>query len=138
MLSTIFSTPQLPLLGSCARPPDFPIFHLAQPIGALAPATYKDPSELRVFSLLEDSHEAHSPGEEHILSSWLLTNLTCLFFLRLGPSWPSLLQFQPLNPTLRQSRGMAMATVATDMAATTDPTATATGAGRGGLLNQML
>merc|ERR1712110_1327992 len=51
-----------------------------------------------------------------------------------GPCWPLLLPFQPLSPTPNQSPGMAMATEATVMVATTGPTATATGAGRKGLL----
>jgi len=49
-----------------------------------------------------------------------------------------LLPSQNLSPTPKQSPGMAMATVATVMVATTGPTDTATGAGREGLLNPML
>merc|ERR1712203_906566 len=70
-------------------------------------------------SLLEDSDEAHSPG---------------------GPCWPLLLPSPPLSPTPNQSPGMAMATEATVMVATTGPTTTATGERRKGLrwLNQSL
>merc|ERR1712037_401834 len=83
-------------------------------------------------SLLEDSDEAHSPGENP-LSPCLKSILTCLFLLRLGPCWPLLLPSPPLSPTPNQSHGMAMATEATVMVATTGPTATATGERRKGL-----
>merc|ERR1712055_153170 len=51
----------------------------------------------------------------------------------LGPCWPLLLPSPPLSPTPNQSPGMAMATEATVMVATTGPTATATGERRKGL-----
>ena len=130
MLSTIFSTP-LPL-GLCAHPTHFPSRFICP-----TPANYKSPSEPTLFSLLEDSDEAHSPGK-HPLSPCLKSILTRLFLLRSGPCWPLLLPSQPLSPTPNQSPGMAMATEATVMVATTGPTATATGAGRKGLLNPML
>ena len=72
------------------------------------------------------------------LSSFLKFTLTHLSLLRLGPFWPLLLPSQPLSPTLQQNPGMAMATEATATVAITGPTATATGAGREGLLNPML
>merc|ERR1712210_203743 len=53
--------------------------------------------------------------------------------LLVGPCWPLLLPSPPLSPTPNQSHGMAMATEATVMVATTGPTATATGERRKGL-----
>ena len=79
-----------------AHPPRFPS-RLICP----TPAAYKDPSEPTLFSLLEDSDEAHSPGE-HPLSHCLKSILTCLFLLRLGPCWPLLLPSPPLSPVLAQ------------------------------------
>ena len=124
MLSTIFST---------ACDAHLPPSRFICP----TPATYKGPSEPTLFSLLEDSDEAHSPGE-HPLFPCLESILTRLFLIRLGPCWPLLLPSQPLSPTPKQGPGMAMATEAMVMVATTGPTATATGAGREGLLNPML
>merc|ERR1712110_733298 len=55
-----------------------------------------------------------------------------------GPCWPLLLPFQPLSPTPNQSPGMAMATEATVMVATTGPMGTGAGEGRRDLLSPML
>merc|ERR1712210_77150 len=58
--------------------------------------------------------------------------------LLVGPCWPLLLPSPRLSPTPNQSPGMAMATEATVMVATTGPMGTGVGEGRRDLLSPML